>query len=53
LKWTSLPADAPDRHCRCCGQIKAADQFYPTYKTQCKACLKPKEAANRMPEECS
>lgn len=34
----------PNRFCNSCRTEKASDEFYPTYKTQCKACLKAKAA---------
>jgi hypothetical protein len=37
----------PLRRCSNCGSTEAETAFYPSYKTQCKACLKAKAAPKR------
>lgn len=41
-----LQVDSP-RFCNCCATTKSASEFYPSYKTQCRACLKRKAAPKR------
>lgn len=36
------------RRCKACDQKKAAEAFYPSYKSQCRECLKRKAAPKRQ-----
>ena len=44
VTWKAALLELPVRFCRTCQTEKPSADFYPSYKTQCKACLKTKAA---------